>query len=184
MSVAEDGTFVAGLLAVMLGLALWRDVTRHRIDNWITFPGAAIALGLHLWLAGGAGLAFALGGLLIGLSALLPFQVFGGMAAGDVKLMAAAGAFLGPLDTLIAVAATLLAGSLLALGVLIATGGVREGLGHIGRQLAAWGVTRVWVPAPPGTAAAQRFPYALAISIGSLTVVAWRVLRTTSAPVY
>ena len=165
-------------LALMLGLAVWRDVRRHRIDNWITFPGVLLALGLQLWLAGMAGAAHALGGLLIGLSVLLPFHVFGGMAAGDVKLMAAAGAFLGPMDTLFAAAAALLAGCLLALGVLIARGTLRDGLGHVGRQLVLGTMTHVWVPAAPGTAAAQRFPYAAAIACGCFATVAWRLLTS------
>jgi prepilin peptidase CpaA len=115
----------------------------------------------------------------MGLVALLPFHAYGGMAAGDVKLMAAAGAFLGPLDALLAVATTLAAGSALALAVLAARGGLREGIGHIGRQLAAGSLTGLWVPAAPGTAAAQRFPYAAAIAFGSLAIAAWRWLHMT-----
>jgi prepilin peptidase CpaA len=176
MAIAEDSALITGLLAVMLGLAVWRDVTCHRVDNWITLPGAVLALGVHFSYGGLAGLGFALGGLAVGLLALLPFHAIGGMAAGDVKLMAATGAFLGPLDALLGTAFSLLAGSLLALGVLATLGGLRQGLGHIGRQLVACGMTRVWISAAPGTAAAHRFPYALAIACGGLAVAGWRWL--------
>jgi prepilin peptidase CpaA len=179
MTMPDAATAIAMPLAIMLMAAVWRDVRCHRIDNWITFSGALAALVLHATLAGGSGLLYALGGLGVGLVALLPFHAYGGMAAGDVKLMAAAGAFLGPLDALLAVATTLAAGSALALGVLAARGGLREGLGHIGRQLAAGSLTGVWVPAAPGTAAAQRFPYAAAIAFGALAIAAWRWLHMT-----
>jgi prepilin peptidase CpaA len=180
MSLPPDRLLLPGLLALLLGLAVWRDVSRHRIDNWITFPGALVALVLHGLYGGAAGLGFALGGLGLGLVALLPFHLYGGMAAGDVKLMAAAGAFLGPVDALLGAASSLLAGTLLALVVLGVNGGLREGLGHIGRQLVACGMTRVWVSAAPGTAAAHRFPYAAAIACGCLSVAAWRLLAAAT----
>ncbi len=183
MTMPDPASVASVPLAIMLLAAVWRDVRCHRIDNWITFPGALTALVLHASCTGGNGLLHALGGLGVGLLALLPFHAYGGMAAGDVKLMAAAGAFLGPLDALLAAATTLAVGSVMALGVLAMRGGLRQGLGHIGRQLAAGSLTGVWVPAAPGTAAAQRFPYAAAIAFGSLAVAAWRWLHMTPGAV-
>jgi prepilin peptidase CpaA len=173
----EDGMMVlATPLTLMLGLAAWRDISRHRIDNWITFTGAALALGIHFLQGGLAGLGVALAGLAVGLAALLPFYAWGGMAAGDIKLMAAAGAFLGPVGALLAAAFSLMTGSLMALGVLAQRRGLRQGLAHIGRQLAACGMTGVWITAPPDTPAAQRFPYAIAIACGCLAAAGWNWL--------
>ena len=45
---------------------------------------------------GVAGLGSAAGGWLVGCAAFLPFFLLGGMGAGDVKLMAALGAWVGP----------------------------------------------------------------------------------------
>jgi prepilin peptidase CpaA len=172
----DDTALGVMLLIAMLGVAVWRDIGCHRIDNWITFPAAFIALCLHQYVGGLDGLVFALGGLLIGLVCFLPLHIAGGMAAGDVKLMAAAGAFLGPMNTLVAVALSLVAGSVVGIMVLAGRGGLRDGLSHVGRQLVAASMTRVWMDARPGSAAAQRFPYAIAIAIGCLATLAWQSL--------
>lgn len=173
MSTASPSALLIAL-AVMLAAALWRDLAHRRIDNWITFTGAACAIGLHLTLAGAEGAGFALGGLAVGLIVLLPFYISGGMAAGDVKLMAAAGAFLGPVDCLWAAGFSLMTGAVLAVGVLAIGGGLREGLTHVSRQIFAYSMTQVWAPAAAGTAASHRFPYALAITCGCLMVTLWR----------
>ncbi len=179
MTSHDAAVMVPILLVAMLGLALWRDLSAHRIDNWLTFSGAVLATMLHLFLSGSSGVLYALGGLAVGFLLLLPLYAYGGMAAGDVKLMAAAGAFLGPTDAALSVAASLLAGSVLAVCVLSLRGGTREGLGHIGQQLIGFSMTRVWVKAAPGSAASHRFPYALAIGCGCLAVMAWRLLYTS-----
>ncbi len=163
------------LLAAVLVIAVWRDVTRHRIDNWISVLGIGVALGLQLNSAGVAGLALTLGGVMAGLAIFLPFYVAGGMAAGDVKLMAAAGAFLGPVDAVMAGLASLIAGTVLALLVMAMHGGLREGLGHTGRQLLGFGMTRIWVRASPDSIAARRFPYAGAIAVGCLSISTLRL---------
>ncbi len=164
-------------LAAMLMLAVIRDMAHNRIDNAITFPGAVLAIGLHLSLSGWIGVGYALSGLLVGLLVLLPFHLAGGMAAGDVKLMAAAGAYLGPLDAFWAGCWSLIAGGVMGLAVLTAKGGVRGGLFASVRQFFTYAMTRVWVPPPADSAAAHRFPYAAAIAGGGLAVVAWRYTR-------
>lgn len=85
---------LTAVLAVVLVLAVWFDVHRRRIPNWLTVGGAAAALVVRgfigaeaLWagLFGGA-LGFALGILLFAIGAL---------GAGDGKLLATVGSFLG-----------------------------------------------------------------------------------------
>jgi prepilin peptidase CpaA len=82
------------VLAVVLVLAVWFDVSRSRIPNWLTVGGVAVALvgrgfiGIEaLW----AGL---LGGTL-GLALGILLFAFGAMGAGDGKLFATVGSFLG-----------------------------------------------------------------------------------------
>ncbi|WP_367394900.1 prepilin peptidase [Cupriavidus sp. Agwp_2] len=72
------------------------DLHRRRIPNWLTFGAWMLALPAQFALHGataGAN-AWALGWL-TGLGIFLPFYLLRGMAAGDVKLMAAVGAWLG-----------------------------------------------------------------------------------------
>lgn len=168
----EDRLLVLMPMLAMLCLAVWRDVQRNRIDNWITFPAVLIAACAHLYINGASGFLYALGGLAVGLALLMPFHVAGGMAAGDVKLMGAVGAFLGPMDSLVAAGASLVAGSLFGVITLATRGGLRTGLDHIGRQLVSASMTRIWVNAAPGSAAAHRFPYAIAIATGCLATLA------------
>lgn len=154
------------LVTVSLAAAVWRDATKHRIDNWITFPGAMLAVGLQIYFSGPGGAVDALVGLVVGLAVLMPFYVLHGMAAGDVKLMAAIGACLGPSLAFWAAAYALIAGAVLAAGVLAIRGELGRGVTHMSRQAWAYAWTRVWVPGESTTVLAQRFPYATAIAAG------------------
>jgi prepilin peptidase CpaA len=66
---------------------------------------------------GQIGLLAALGGSMVGLLIMLPGYLFGGTGAGDVKLLAAAGAWLGPMGTVRAFVFTMLAGAAIAMAV-------------------------------------------------------------------
>ncbi|KWR89534.1 A24 family peptidase [Cupriavidus sp. IDO] len=72
------------------------DLHRRRIPNWLTFGAWMLALPVQIAIHGAPGgtADWALGWL-TGFGIFLPFYVLGGMAAGDVKLMAATGAWLG-----------------------------------------------------------------------------------------
>lgn len=89
-------------LALLLGLAIASDLRAHRIPNRLVGLGLAAALMLHAWslAAGTVPLAGThwwspLAGAAVGAALLLPLHLAGGMGAGDVKLMAMAGAFVG-----------------------------------------------------------------------------------------
>lgn len=156
------------VLVTGLGLAVVTDISTHRIPNWLTFGIATLALVSQAWLGQWMGLALALGGLLVGLLCLLPSHLFGFMGAGDVKLMAAVGAVLGPWPTLIAVVMTLLCGGLIALTYI----GLRGGLGAMVRRYGCMAMLLAqrqaqYLPPAGDEAAALRFPYALAIASGT-----------------
>ena len=89
--------FRTSLLLVLLLLAAFIDWRSYRIPNWLTLGGAAVALAYSAWApsAQAVGFWWALGGLALGLVLMLPFYLLGVMGAGDVKLMAMVGAFLG-----------------------------------------------------------------------------------------
>ncbi|MGH8575705.1 MAG: A24 family peptidase [Gammaproteobacteria bacterium] len=164
-----------GQLALMLVLAAWLDMRYHRIPNGITFGGAMAGLALQCYLGGLEGLGSGLGGLIVGLAVFLPFYMRGAMGAGDVKLMAAVGAFFGPSATLLAAALTLIVGGVMAVAILVWHGG----LGSLARRylttlnfLVATGTLSHAGPRP-GEAAARRFPYALAIGLGTLWAILW-----------
>jgi prepilin peptidase CpaA len=84
------------LLALLLCAAIY-DVRYRRIPNWLTVSGVVIGLAIN-WILGppDAGILFSLAGLGIAFGLYLVLYVLHAMGAGDVKLMAAVGALLGP----------------------------------------------------------------------------------------
>lgn len=103
------------LLCGMLGLAVWSDIHEHRIPNWLVIVVLFTGLVAQVSTNGSTGILLALGGLATGLLFFLPFYIRGGMGAGDVKLMGAAGSMLGPLGAIIACALALVAGLVLVI---------------------------------------------------------------------
>jgi len=167
----------ACLLMFLLAVAV-TDMRKRRIPNLLTVPAAIAGLTLNVWAAGSTGAVQSVGGLFFGLGAFLPFYLARGFGAGDVKAMAAIGAFLGPTGALLAAGGTLMAGAIGGLLVLLACGG------HAAVQsLARRWVLRTYeicatgrmprIQAPAGDAASIRFPYGLAIACGTLTSFAW-----------
>lgn len=87
---------ITGVLFILLLVAAWQDAQNYRINNNLTIPGAALGVLLNTILPDGYGFSVSLIGWVVGLSLLLPFYLLRLMGAGDVKLMAMVGAFLGP----------------------------------------------------------------------------------------
>jgi prepilin peptidase CpaA len=169
------------LLCALLGLAVWHDVRSRRIPNRLLLPGALAACALHGALAagqglfqqpfGGLGLMSALAGLAIGLALLLPLYMLGAMGAGDVKLMAMVGAFLGPQAVIEAALLSLLCGGVLALSAALWSRTLPTVLMHVQQMLLhallrAVSGAGAAIPAPP--AASGKLPYAIAIASGTL----------------
>ena len=83
------------VLALGLGAAVFTDVRTRRIPNWLT--GAIVGAAFGLAFGGGPVTPLrALLGLVVGLALMLPGHIIGATGAGDVKLMAAVGAVVGP----------------------------------------------------------------------------------------
>jgi prepilin peptidase CpaA len=80
------------------------------------------------------------------------------MGAGDVKLLAAAGSFLGPYGALVGGLSTLLAGGVLAIAM------------FLGRRFEDWRAARLCLPKTLDPKASH-LPYSLAISAGVLLAV-------------
>jgi prepilin peptidase CpaA len=85
-------------IVVVLVAALITTVTdlwKFKVYNVVTVPLLLSGIVYHSVMGGTAGLIGSLLGALFGFGMLLAFYVMGGMGAGDVKLMAAVGAWLG-----------------------------------------------------------------------------------------
>ena len=121
--------FRIGCLFVLLLTAAVSDWRSYRIPNWLTFGGMVFAVIYGTFAARTplVGATQALGGLGTGLLIMLPFYALGIMGAGDVKLMAMVGAFVGPSQTLWTILFTCVAGGAAALIVAMH----RRRLGHM-----------------------------------------------------
>jgi prepilin peptidase CpaA len=106
-----------GVLLALLALAAACDWRTYRIPNLLTGGGILFALAYNTAVpaAMNLGWTWAPAGMLLGFVALLPMYAIGAMGAGDVKLMAMAGAFLGPQGALYALLFSGMAGGLAAL---------------------------------------------------------------------
>jgi prepilin peptidase CpaA len=102
-------------------------------------------------------------GLVIGLLCWLPFYALGWLGAGDVKLYAAASAWLGPRLAIQGAFVAALCGAVLAIIWMVR----RSGLRRTGETLGlATGTPRILYPGASG--AASKLPYGLAIAAGAL----------------
>src|SRR5687767_13789570 len=84
-------------LVLVMGASV-SDLRTRRIPNLMTFSAAAAGLLYHSFAAAGHGAVASGGGWLIGALLFFPIFALRGMGAGDVKLLAALGAWLGPRD--------------------------------------------------------------------------------------
>jgi len=138
--VASLDSFVV-LAALAVGfIACITDLRHRRIPNLLTFGAAGLALAFHGSFAGTPGLLTALAGWLVGTALFLPFFLLGGMGGGDVKLLAALGAWLGPRDAFWLAIYASLAGGAMAIAVALARGYLLTALRNVMALLAYWSV--------------------------------------------
>ena len=105
------------IAAVTLGCAaIAGDLRARTIPNWLTAGGLAAGLVCGAATAGTRGGLTSLAGAAAGFGVFLVWHWLGGLGGGDVKLMAAFGAMLGPSDIVLAAVLGAIAGALLALG--------------------------------------------------------------------
>src|SRR5258705_8668480 len=174
-AIAENWT--VWLLTVVLILAAVIDGFELKFPNWVTFP-FILSGWLYSTLAfGWEGLGWSLLGTAIGLALLLPLHAIGGMGAGDVKLLAGVGAWVGPSLTLGAFATSAVVGGVMALGMVAWSG---ELIKHwVQFQVIGHEILTVRNPEKLSEIAAARkptmmlLPYGIPIAVGSIAYFAW-----------
>lgn len=110
----------------VLAVATTTDLKWRRIPNWLTGPFLVAGFVASGWLHGWHGLGASAEGMALGLLVYGTLFLLGGMGAGDVKLCAALGAWLGPNQLLIAIILTALVGGVMALAWAISSGFSKE----------------------------------------------------------
>ena len=158
--------------------AVW-DVRQHRIPNWITLPGIVAGMVLRGALLGWKGLVSAVAGCFLAGGVLLLFYLIRAMGAGDVKLMAAIGSFVGPRQAMDIVLASAICGG--AIGIVYAL--YRGRLWSTIKNVASLLKFHAWAGMQPHpdlnleNPEVLRMPYGLAIALGTSYVfltMCWR----------
>ena len=160
------------LVSIVLIVAAWIDGRELRVPNWITFPMILAGLVYSTSVGGFGGLGAGVLGMCVGLLTLLPLYAVGGMGAGDVKLMAGIGAWLGWEITLAAFAVSVIVGAVMAVIMVLWKKSVRHHYENFLLIVSEWMVIRS--PSELSRIAAERkprmllLPYGIPICIGSI----------------
>jgi len=160
-------------VGVYTALAAATDLRMRRIPNYLTVPAAISGLIYHTLAPTGWGLWVSLAGFGVGFALLLLPWLAGGGGMGDVKLLAALGAWLGPKCLLIAFGVGAVIAAALALVALF-----RRPKTH---WAPAGGGPFLRIPRPADRSGRKRraraLPFAVPMAISTYAVLTWLVAR-------
>jgi prepilin peptidase CpaA len=164
----------AALVALFMAACAVIDFRTQKIPNWLTVPAAILGLVYSLAAPLGIGPLWSLAGFFLGFSLLLLPWLLGGGGMGDVKMLAALGAWMGPLGVLVSfgLGAVLAAGGM----VLVLTGSMLcDGYSTTRRRYVNAG-------AAAASAAPRKvrrvLPFAVPMAISTWLVLGWMLLKT------
>ena len=162
------------ILTGLILFAAWQDIRFFRIPNLLVFSGAFIGILLNTLIPqsmGGLGMLVSLAGLGTGLVILLPLYLLRALSAGDIKLMAMIGTFVGPADILIIMVYVILAGGLLALAVVLIQGKLSKLIDNFKLMLFLRLAGSPIANLPTTETISQsagKLPYGVAVAVGTL----------------
>jgi prepilin peptidase CpaA len=173
---AVDWMSSRGHLLIPLALTVWiawGDLKTRRIPNYLTLGTVVAGLAYNFMSHGISGLADGFLGMLLGFACLILPYLWGGMGAGDVKALAALGAWLGPKLTLFLFCYMGIAGGVIAVGLLVWQGilwqKIKEGWVFLLNLILC---RPDGPPQPPNPAhLTEGIPYGVAIALGMLILL-------------
>jgi prepilin peptidase CpaA len=157
----SSGAFVVLAAGVTVATAI--DLRTRRIPNALTATMTGIGIALAATGVSGVPVAGAFLGFAIGLALMLPGYALGATGAGDVKLMAAVGAIVGPGLVVVAFLCTAIAGGVLAVAIALQRRRFAATIAGTGRLIGASGRQQI-----QAATASSRFAYGPAIAVGSV----------------
>jgi prepilin peptidase CpaA len=168
-------------------IAAVTDVWKFKVHNALTLPLLLSGLIYHGVVEGASGLAGSVLGALFGFGALIGLYLLGGMGGGDVKLMAALGAWLGMPLTFFVFVASVVAAGVYAVVLVVAYGRVRETwinfliichrLAAIGRHLGA--EDRIESELNRADRRQRFVPFAAMVAVGLIATLVWIWIHNT-----
>lgn len=157
-------------VAALAVTATWIDVRSRRIPNLLTGPALLIGLLVHGILGGASGLGQSALGALVAGGLMLPGWLLKWKGGGDVKLMAAVGAWFGFPLALMAALLSLVAGGVVAFLWAARHRVLRQSLWGAS-LMGAWLLSGTKRVAPPVVAGGVRFPFGIAVLLGSFAAL-------------
>jgi prepilin peptidase CpaA len=110
------------LLIPAILYASWIDYAERRVPNWLNAAILAAGFAAQATFNGWSGVGWGFAGMWLGFGVLIVPWLMHGMGAGDVKLMAAIGVWLGPWLTLWSFAVGAIIGGIVAVAMIVSTG--------------------------------------------------------------
>ena len=166
--VVDPSQLLAGIALVTAAAACATDVRMRRVPNSLTFSSAALGIVANVWLAGVHGLVWSVVGCIVGLLLFLPLFALRGLGGGDVKLLAAFGASVGPHLVFWTALYGAIAGGVCAVLVSLGAGLFLRTVGNVRFILTQWHVAGV-SPVDGFTldnSTSPRLPYAVPLACG------------------
>ncbi len=155
---------------IVLGVATFTDLRSRRIPNWLVLPFLVAGIAVSGWFHGWHGVGQSLAGVALGTLIYGFLFWMGGMGAGDVKLCAAIGAWIGPDQLFIALVVTGMAGGIMVLCWAAFGGFLKDLFKGTGNLVFGWR-ERGQLTDPElvlSNPLRRKMPYAPAIAIGTL----------------
>jgi Flp pilus assembly protein protease CpaA len=168
----------APLLALVATAAV-TDIRARRIPNWLTLTVALSGLGQSVTPWAVTSPTVSIYGLLAGFAVTFLLYIVGGRGAGDVKLTAGIGAWLGPTPILIVLAAAAIVSLVLAVGQSVARGRLGDLLRSTGLMVISLlnvrrlGAQQVIDTGRRGSSIDKPLPNALSMLVATVCVVMW-----------
>jgi len=160
-------------------LASWIDYSQRRVPNRLNLTLVIAGFVTQGYYFGWSGLGTACAGLLVGFGLLIVPWLMHGMGAGDVKLLAAIGVWLGPVLTLYSFGLGAVIGGLVAIVMIVSTGRLNMACSNLGLILAKCSNRRT-IFSEFGSArsfgeTSQLLPYGVPLTAGTLIVLAAKI---------
>jgi prepilin peptidase CpaA len=167
----DDSLLISSVICVIVAAVI--DIRTQKIPNWLTLPSILIGIILNFSVAGNKGLISSALGLLTGFLLLYFVYLLGGMGAGDVKLLCAVGALLGPRMVFYTFIWMALAGGALALLFILYKRAFSQTFRNIKILLLGWvlGTAHSEANITIKNRSLIKLPYAVAIALGTLLAV-------------
>jgi len=164
---------VVATTVLFVALCVASDVRTLRIPNALTAPAILIGVALNAWLFGWAGVTTSVAGFALAIAILIGPFALGGIGGGDVKMMAAVGALIGPRLVLASLGIGFAIGGVFMVLHLARRAQLGATLSRTGRMLSNAALAGSFEPLKVSAASpnAIALPYSLPLGLGTVGVI-------------